>query len=280
MKNKFSIDIDNSINSGQVFLWEKQGSDWYGIDGQNVLKINKNGVIKSIRNLKTDFFRKNDNMQEIIKSISKDKTVKKAVKEYEGLRLFRQDPFQCLISFIISSNSNIQKIKNSLEKITKKFGKKVKIQNKEFFLFPEPKKLAKATIDEIKSCGVGYRAPFIKEAAKMVILKKIDFEYLKKCDYHEAKKNICLVPGIGNKVADCIMLFSLNKLESFPLDTWMIKILEKYYSKEFKIETKTITQKQYELLHEKIVNYFGPYCGYAQQYLFKMEREKNDKKWL
>ena len=140
MKNKFSIDIDNSINSGQVFLWEKQGSDWYGIDGQDVLKINKNGVIKSIRNLKTDFFRKNDNMQEIIKSISKDKTVKKAVKEYEGLRLFRQDPFQCLISFIISSNSNIQKIKNSLEKITKKFGKKVKIQNKEFFLFPEPEK--------------------------------------------------------------------------------------------------------------------------------------------
>ena len=280
MKNQFSIDVDNSINSGQVFLWEKQGSDWYGIDGQDVLKINKNGVIKSIRNLKTDFFRKNDNMQEIIKSISKDKTVKKAVKEYEGLRLFRQDPFQCLISFIISSNSNIQKIKNSLEKITKKFGKKVKIQNKEFFLFPEPEKLARATIDEIKSCGVGYRAPFIKEAAKMVILKKIDFEYLKKCNYHEAKKNICLVPGVGNKVADCIMLFSLNKLESFPLDTWMIKILEKYYSKEFKIETKTITQKQYELLHEKIVNYFGPYCGYAQQYLFKMEREKNDKKWL
>ena len=280
MKNKFSIDVDNSINSGQVFLWEKHGSDWYGVDGQDVLKINKNGVIKSIRNLKTDFFRKNDNIEEIIKSISKDKTVKKAVKEYEGLRLFRQDPFQCLISFIISSNSNIQKIKNSLEKITKKFGKKVKIRNKEFFLFPEPEKMAKATIDEIKSCGVGYRAPFIKEAAKMIILKKIDFEYLKKCDYHEAKKNICLVPGIGNKVADCIMLFSLNKLESFPLDTWMIKILEKYYSKEFKMETKTITQKQYELLHEKIVNYFGPYCGYAQQYLFKMEREKNDKKWL
>jgi len=280
MKNKFSIDTDNSINSGQVFLWERQGVDWYGINGQDILKIDKNASIKSIRNLKTDFFRKNDNMQEIIKSISKDKTVRKAVKEYQGLILFRQDPFQCVISFIISSNSNIQKIKNSLEKITKKFGKKVKIQNKEFFLFPEPKKLARATIDEIKSCGVGYRAPFIKEAAKMVILKKIDFEYLKKCDYHEAKKNICLVPGIGNKVADCIMLFSLNKLESFPLDTWMIKILEKYYSKEFKIETKTITQKQYELLHEKIVNYFGPYCGYAQQYLFKMEREKNDKKWL
>ena len=280
MKNKLSIDIDNSINSGQVFLWEKDGSDWYGVNGQNILKINKNGTIKSILDLKTNFFRKNDNIQEIIQSISKDKTIKKAVKEYQGLRIFRQDPFQCMISFIISSNSNIQKIKSSLEKLTKKFGKQIKINNKEFFLFPEPEKIANASINEIKTCGVGYRAPFIKEAAKMVVLKKIDFKYLEKCNYQEAKKNICLVPGIGNKVADCIMLFSLNKLEAFPLDTWMIKILEKYYSNEFKIETKTITEKQYDILHEKIVNYFGPYCGYAQQFLFKMEREKYDKKWL
>jgi N-glycosylase/DNA lyase len=280
MRNQFTIDIDNSINSGQVFLWEKCGSDWYGINGQDILKINKNAVIKSIQNSKTCFFRKNDNMQEIIKSISKDKTVKKAIKQYEGLRIFKQDPFQCMISFIISSNSNIQKIKNSLEKIIKKFGVKVEIQNKEFFLFPKPEKLANASIEEIKKCGVGYRAPFIKQAAEMVFSKKIDFKYLEKCDYKEAKKNICLIPGVGNKVADCILLFSLNKLEAFPLDTWMIKILEKYYSNEFKIETKTITQKQYEILHEKIVNYFGPYCGYAQQFLFKMERESHNKKWL
>ena len=280
MRNQFSIDIDNSINSGQVFLWEKCGSDWYGINGQDILKINKNAVIKSIQNSKTDFFRKKDNMQEIIKSISKDKTVKEAIKQYEGLRIFKQDPFQCMISFIISSNSNIQKIKNSLEKITKKFGVKVEIQNKEFFLFPKPEKLANASIEEIKKCGVGYRAPFIKQAAEMIFSKKMDLEYLEKLDYKEAKKNICLIPGVGNKVADCILLFSLNKLEAFPLDTWMIKILEKYYSNEFKIETKTITQKQYEILHEKIVNYFGPYCGYAQQFLFKMERESHNKKWL
>ena len=280
MKDKFSINIDNSINSGQVFLWEKNGTDWYGINGQDILKINKNGVIKSILNSKTNFFRKNDNMQEIIKSISKDEIVKKSVKQYVGLRIFKQDPFQCMISFIISSNSNIQKIKSSLEKISKKFGTKVKIQNKEFFLFPKPEKLANASIEEIKKCGVGYRAPFIKQASKMIVLKKINFKYLEKCDYQEAKKKICVIPGIGNKVADCILLFSLNKLEAFPLDTWMIKILEKYYSNQFNIETKTITEKQYQILHEKIVNYFGPYCGYAQQFLFKMERENYNKKWL
>ena len=125
-----------------------------------------------------------------------------------------------------------------------------------------------------------YRAPFIKDAAKMVTLKKVNFEYLKNSDYNEAKRNLRLIPGVGNKVADCIMLFSLNKLDAFPLDTWMIKILEKYYSNEFQIETKTITEKQYEILHKKIVDYFGPYCGYAQQFLFKMERENYEKKWL
>ena len=280
MKNKFTIDIDNSINSGQVFLWKKIKKNWYGVDGQNILKINEGGKIESIQNTKIDFFRKNDNIQKIIKSISKDKTVKKAISQYEGLRLFNQDPFQCMISFIISSNSNIQKIKCSLEKISKKFGTKLVVQNEEFYLFPKPEKIAKASIDEIKTCGVGYRAPFIKEAAKMVTSKKINFEYLKNSDYNEAKRNLRLIPGVGNKVADCIMLFSLNKLDAFPLDTWMIKILEKYYSNEFHIETKTITEKQYEILHKKIVDYFGPYCGYAQQFLFKMERENYEKKWL
>ncbi|MCH7877396.1 MAG: DNA repair protein, partial [Thaumarchaeota archaeon] len=219
-------------------------------------------------------------LDEIIKSISKDKTVRKAVKKYVGLRILKQDPFQCLISFIVSSNSNIQKIKTNLENISRKFGTKIEFENQEFFLFPDPEKLGKASINEITSCGVGYRAKFIKEAANIIFSKEIDFESLKKSNYFETKKSICSIPGVGNKVADCIMLFSLNKLEAFPLDRWMIRILEKYYSNEFYPETKTITEKQYNILHEKIVNHFGPYAGYAQQFLFKMEREKYQKKWL
>jgi len=280
LQNNCTINVENSINSGQVFLWRKNNDIWYGVNGQDILKISKTGKIKSHQNTKTDFFRKRDNIEKIIKSISKDSVTKKAVKQYLGLRILEQDPFQCLISFIVSSNSNIQKIKNSLEKISKKFGKKVEFENQEFFLFPKPEIIAKASINEIKSCGVGYRAKFIKEAANMMVLKKINFEYLKKCNYLDAKKEICKIPGVGNKVADCILLFSLNKLESFPLDRWMIRILEKYYSDKFQLETKSITEKQYEILHEKIVNHFGPYAGYAQQFLFKMERENYQKKWL
>ena len=280
MQNSYTINVENSINSGQVFLWRKNGNYWYGINGQDILKISNSGSIRSYQNIKTDFFRKRDNIEKIIKSISKDSITKKAVKQYTGLRIFEQDPFQCLISFIISSNSNIQKIKSSLEKISKKFGVKVKFDNQEFFLFPKPEKLANASINEIKSCGVGYRARFIKEAANRTVLEKINFEYLKKSNYQNAKDEICLIPGVGNKVADCVLLFSLNKLESFPLDRWMIRILEKYYSDKFQLETKTITEKQYGILHEKIVNHFGPYAGYSQQFLFKMERENYQKKWL
>ena len=212
--------------------------------------------------------------------MQKNKIVKKAIKHSPGLRITRQDPFQCYISFIVSSNSNIPNIQTRLEKLCHTFGEKKMIQDKEFFLFPEPEILANASIGNIAKCGLGYRSKYVKEAAIAVNKGIIDFPSIKKLDYQDARDTLCQVFGIGKKVADCILLFSLNKLEAFPLDTWMIKILEKYYSNEFKIETKTITQKQYEILHEKIVNYFGPYCGYAQQFLFKMERESYNKKWL
>ena len=280
MKDNHTINVENSINSGQVFLWRQNKGYWYGINGQDVLKVSKLGTIKSYQNTKTDFFRKRDDIGKIVRSISKDDTTKKAVKQYLGLRILEQDPFQCLISFIISSNSNIQKIKSGLENVSEKFGEKICFENQEFSLFPKPERLAKASINEINSCRVGYRAKFIKKAATAVMLQEIDLEYLKKASYQDAKDQLCLMPGIGDKVADCILLFSLNKLEAFPPDRWMIRILAKYYSDKFKLDTKTITAKQYGILHEKIVNYFGPYAGYAQQFLFKMERENYQKRWL
>ncbi|MGB0856130.1 MAG: DNA glycosylase [Nitrosopumilus sp.] len=280
MQNVKTINVENSINSGQVFLWKKNGEFWQGINGQDILTIDNFGQIRSYQNIKTDFFRKKDNIEEIINSISKDIIVKKAIKKYLGLRLIRQDPFQCLISFIVSSNSNIPKIKINLENLCKKFGSKVDFNKQEFFLFPKPEKIANSSINEIMKCGLGYRSKFVKEAATRIFREEIDLKVLEKRSYSEVKKMICSIPGVGNKVADCTMLFSLNKLEAFPLDRWMIRILKKYYDDEFQIETKTITEKQYNNLHEKIVNHFGPYAGYGQQFLFKMEREIHHKKWL
>lgn len=276
------INLDHTINSGQVFLWEKVDSKWYGINGLDVLSIDQNDpkTIQSYQKLDYDLFRESDNFARVIKKISQDAIIKDAVRKFPGLRLMRQDPFQCYISFIVSSNSSIQNIRRTLQKISKKFGKKTTFDGKEFHLFPEPKRLSNATKPELLSCGLGYRAEFVKKAAVEVVDNKIDFDYLKKTNYNTAKKSLLEIFGIGNKVADCIMLFSLEKLEAFPLDRWIIRSLQEYYPERFSFEGKTLTDKRYQTLHDLALDHFGPYGGYSQQFLFKLIRETNQKKWL
>ena len=281
MKRRFQeINIGDTINSGQVFLWEKRGDEWYGIDGDNVLVIDEKTRKFRKKNAEFIFFRQNDNFEEIYSCLKKDKIVKKALDAFPGIRLLQQDPFQCYISFIISSNSNIPNIKTRLQNLCRKFGEKKIINSNEFFLFPKSSVISNAPISKILDCGVGYRAKAIKKASIAVTNGKIDFENLKNMNYNDAKQELVKVFGIGNKVADCILLFSLNKLEAFPLDRWMLRILQKYYSNKFEPTSKTITDKTYEKIHEKVVEHFGKYAGYSQQLLFKMERELNNKKWL
>ncbi len=277
-----ALDIENTINSGQVFLWNKIGEQWVGIDGQDLLILNQSPF--SVRSSSGDidnFLRADDNLEKILSNIAKDKIVKNAVKQSPGLRLIRQDPFQCYISFICSSNSSIQNIKSMLENLCKKFGTKQEFEGHELATFPKADTLANATMRDLIDCKLGFRAKYVKKAAQAVNSGKIDFEWLKKTDYSTALESLKKILGIGNKVADCIALFSLDKMEAFPIDRWTQRILLKYYKKFFDdITEKPVTEKKYEKLHEAIVEYFGPYAGYSQQFLFKMERDLNKKNWL
>ena len=280
LSGNFKVNFDYSINSGQVFLWKKIDTKWYGVDGKRILVLENAQKFKKNMKYETDFFRLDDNFEKISNDLKNDNYVRNALKMFPGLRLIRQNPFQCYISFIVSSNSNIPNIKSRLQNLCKTFGRRKIVDGREFFLFPEPSDLANASVLDIKKCGLGYRAKAVKTASLSVLDRKIDFDFLKKIDYHTAKEELTKVFGIGNKVADCILLFSLEKLEAFPLDRWMLRILQKYYSKEFQISTKTLTEKTYDQLHENIVEHFGSYAGYAQQFLFKMERDIYKKKWL
>lgn len=272
------IDLEYTFNSGQIFLWSKLDKYWFCVNGQDIYKIDVKANLHTLSGNKYDFFRNKDNHKEIISQLSEDVTIRKAIAKFNGLRILRQDPFQCLITFITSSNSNLQKIRFCLEKMCKNFGQRVEFDKKNHHLFPTCNALASASIEELKKCGLGYRAQFIKAASKMVLDKKIDLDELKIVSYEEAKTSLLKLPGVGNKVADCIMLFSLDKLESFPLDRWMLRSLHNDY--DFVIPTKTLTDKQYDLLHQRLVERFGQYAGYAQQYLFRLERDKSQKKWL
>ena len=275
------INIHETINSGQIFLWENYRDTWFVIDGNDIIMAKQTPFkIMTFSKKSKNFFREDDNYEKILKNITADKIVKNAIKHYPGLRVTRQDPFQCCISFIISANSNIPKIRMGLQKLCRKFGTRVMFQKKEFFLFPRPKMLAKATLQDLQECKLGYRSKYVLDTSRTIASGEIDFDELKKADYQEAKELLLKLPGVGDKVADCIMLFSLEKLEAFPLDTWVVKILQKYYSDDFCMDKKTISKNKYENIHRSVLKHFGKYAGYSQQFLYKMERDLNKKKWL
>ncbi len=281
MQKTDAINIEITINSGQVFLWNKIEEQWLGVNGQDVLILRQSPFSLKSSGSIDNFLRKDDDLNKILKNISIDKTVGEAVKQSPGLRLIRQDPFQCYISFICSSNSSIQNIKFMLENLCRKFGTKKEFEVHELHTFPKVETLANATMKELLDCKLGFRAKYVKKAAEAVNSNKINFKDLQKADYQTTIRSLKEILGIGNKVADCIALFSLDKMEAFPIDRWTQRILLKYYKKKFSnITEKPVTEKKYEKLHDEIVEYFGPYAGYSQQFLFKMERDLNKKSWL
>ena len=305
-KNLVPLDPIRTINSGQVFLWEKYNNSWYGIDGNYVLKITiKNKELYEfyenrkhhfgLENTEIDynsfpenknwiyhFFRLCDNQEKINKTLSKDQIIFNIYKKYKGLRLIRQDPFQCIISFVCASNTNIKRIKFMLKNISRKFGKKVTYNDIDFNLFPNVNELSKASIQDLIGCGLGYRAKFVKSISNEIKCN-LDLKSLKDMKYINAKSELTKLFGIGNKIADCVLLFSLEKTEAFPIDIWVYRSLYQYYGWMFEdssvIKSKKISENEYKLVHEKIHNYFGEYSGYVQQYLYYHIRDSNKRKW-
>jgi N-glycosylase/DNA lyase len=292
-----------SINSGQVFLWEKFDNSWYGIYGDHVLKFSTsapnddgtkdNGIeffsFPDFKGWEERIFRLDDNIQKILSGFSNDSLISEAIKRYPGLRLMRQEPHQCMLSFVCSSNTNIPMIRRMLRNLCRKYGTKLVVDGKEFFTFPRVDSLNRASVSELLSCGVGYRAKAIKAVAHSIADGNIDANDLMRASYDDAKEELLKIYGIGNKIADCILLFSLEKLEAFPIDIWIAKALSLHYSwllfgnekegKKWKQIHQKMTSTQYKTFSETIRGYFGKYSGYAQQYLFYHMRQSEYKRW-
>jgi N-glycosylase/DNA lyase len=273
------LNLDLTIESGQVFLWNKVNEFWYGVEGNNIIKVSTRGYGMECSSYPRtvdckSIFRLDDELNKIARKISKDSIMRDALSKMRGLRLMRQDPYQCMISFICATNTNMYMIKRMLTNMSMFFGKKVEYDNLQFHTFPTPKELANATINELCRCSVGYRARFIKKAAKAVLDGAINFDYLKQTAYENAKIELINVLGVGQKVADCILLFSLEKLDSFPIDVWIARAVTHYYADMFedKLESKKMTPRIYRMISSKMRQYFGTYAGYAQQYLYCYSR--------
>ena len=263
-----------TILSGQVFLWEYVEGFWYGVDGDTILKVDDTGVVGSSGGM-PDFFRDADDLDVIYDSLEADPYLRQAIQRYPGLRITRQNYAQCVISFVVSANSSIPRIRQNLREICRRFGPTVRFENMEFRTFPPPDILAEADISEIKQCGTGYRSAYVREAAAAIMAGAGPAGL----PYMEARRRLCDIPGVGSKVADCILLFSCGYLEAFPLDRWLVRTIHHTYG--IGDGRPPQSHATYDTIHDMVVERLGPYAGYAQQYLFKAARDASNKplKW-
>lgn len=259
-----NFNLEYTLECGQIFRINKIDG-WYYVNTQGkFFKINQNrneiefyGADKEFIN---NFFSLNENLSKILKEINKDKYIKKAINKYRGLRLIKQDPWECLISFICSSASNIPRIRSKLKTLSRSFGKKLTLDRIQDYAFPLPCKIN--DYKKIMDAKTGFRARYILEANNTVNIKHLNS--LRTQPYKFAKDELKKINGVGDKVADCILLFSLGFNQAFPVDTWIKKTMQLLYFNKNNVSNKKI--------REFGMDYFGAYAGYAQQYLYMFSR--------
>lgn len=277
-----SFELKDIFDCGQCFRWKEQEDGSYtGIFEKNVLNIKKRkdrieieGIFsKDIKEAVEEYFDlKRDYNQLKQKLASIDKNMETSVKYGQGIRLLNQDLWETIISFIISANNNIPRIKGIIERLAKKYGDKIEWKGQDYYTFPTAEQLKDVSVEEYRKLGLGFRDKRLYETTQMIVKKQIDLEKMRRNpNTFEVKEQLLTLSGVGPKVADCILLFStLKRLEVFPIDVWVRRVMNDLYLKqpdEAKISKKQIEQ----MAREK----FGDLAGLAQQYLYYWRREEN-----
>jgi N-glycosylase/DNA lyase len=264
------FNLNYTLDCGQVFRWEQDGDWWTGVVGDQVIRISQeNGELLVDSKLPPEFFsryfRLDDNLPSIYKSIDRDLLINRAIRKYKGLRLIRQDPWECLISYMLSTASNIPMIQKRITLLSQLFGQELE---EGYFSFPDPETLANANLSMLDECKLGFRNERVKDAAIEVNSGDLDLDVLFRLEYKYARDRLMRIRGIGEKVADCVLLFAYGKLEAFPVDTHIRQIIQHYHIDDKFFEDSASLSKMGDWGR----GYFGPYCGYAQQYLYYQKR--------
>lgn len=280
LKNIDTFELKDIFDCGQCFRWnEQEDGSYIGVVGENVLNVKKEknnirieGIGKdNFSELVEEYFDLRRDYKQIKAELAKiDQNMKNSIKYGQGIRLLNQDLWETIISFIISANNNIPRIKGIIERLSKKYGNKITWKEKDYYTFPTPEQLKDLTVQEYRELGLGFRDKRVYETTQMIISKQIDLEKMKQNpNTFEVKEELLKLSGVGVKVADCILLFSnLKRLEVFPVDVWVRRVMNELYIKN-PDETKVTTKQIEKIAEEK----FGNLAGLAQQYLYYWKRE-------
>ena len=273
------LDLTNTLLSGQAFRWRQDGSWFHGIIFGGIVKLREvTGGVElrcdpqaegSIVPLLRDYLGLGTDLEQVYETLLDDERLREAIHRYPGMRILRQDPWECLVSFICSSASNIPRITRNIEAMCTSFGRPVELDGLTRHTFPTPHDLAEAGSEALRGLGLGYRAEYVASTAETIASGKVDLMPLLENPYEVALETLTSLAGVGDKVANCVLLFSLDKSEAFPVDVWIERALQDWYLDGTKMSRKK--------MRTWASNHFGTYAGYANHYLFHDRRLKGRK---
>jgi len=274
-----SFDLAMSLDSGQVFHWQKTGKGFAGTIGDFAVYIEQNGNVLKVRDggaparsprrplpeIVARYFALDHPLAEICASFPGDAVMNTSRKFCRGLRIIRQPKWECLATFICSSMKQVAHIRQISLALRRRFGDQRRVGDQVVYTFPRAQRIARASEDDLRKCALGYRARNLLMTARLVSSGKANLEAWSALPDADLREKLCALPGVGAKIANCVMLFAYERLRAFPIDVWIERTLKQQYFPR----KKKVTTLQ---LREFSETYFGEHGGYAQQYLFHHAR--------
>ena len=273
------FDLAMTMECGQAFRWKQVashevGDHFEGVifgnlirarqEDSQVLFTSEPDPPSGFRSVLEDYLGLNHDLDAIYSAMDEDPVLAPLIQKYPGLRILRQDPWECLVSFICSANNNIKRISQNVEDISSTFGRRIPVTNGESrWAFPAPDALAAAGEQAFRDLRIGYKAEYIDRTAQIVASGQVDLYSLREASFEEALHAVTSLPGVADKIGNCVTLFSLDKLESFPVDVHIERAVEREYAP--RLDGKPLSKKR---MREWAQDRFGPHAGYANQYLF------------
>jgi N-glycosylase/DNA lyase len=269
-------DLSATLNSGQAFRWQLRDGTWHGVIGRHAVQLHLIGGVLQAETIETvtdwewlkDYLQIDLDLSEILSTFPSDEPMRRAVNACRGLRLLRQDPWECLASFILSSTKQIVQIRQIVAALCEQFGDPISTlpDHASVRAFPQPGRLARCSETELRACKMGFRAPYLLATAQRIADGSLDLERLRFLPMKTAREEFMQLPGVGRKIADCVLLFAYGFPGAFPVDVWVQKAIQRLYFPGRRVKVKRALAFS--------ETYFGPNAGYAQQYLFHYMRMK------